>query len=188
MGEYARCNAIYRAAAERHAPFFPELQAALASANAHAADSRWVAYNVYRRAFDSMIVQSASAGDAECYLYYWDERDGDAWMGWWLTPEDVGCMRFWAFSRGSNTETPDRCRQWEANGRAVHLKITQLASGAMQVMTTNEAAAASCSCLGIFTAVPHAHNHKGRSVYRRTEAFDPRTGFAGRRSTACAIL
>ena len=97
--DYERANGIYRAAAARHAPFCPTLQAALDAASAHATNSRWVAYNVYRRAFDQLIIQSVSDATAECFLYFWDGRDGDAWMGWWITPEDVGCMRFWAFCR-----------------------------------------------------------------------------------------
>uniref|UniRef100_A0A7S3B0H5 Uncharacterized protein n=1 Tax=Haptolina ericina TaxID=156174 RepID=A0A7S3B0H5_9EUKA len=102
-------------------------------------------------------------------------------------------MRFWAFCRGCDAETPDRCRKWEADGGTMHLKVVALAGGKMQVVATSPRAAAAYSCLGVFSPVPHAHNHQGRRVYRRTErvvAVEPSAalGFSRGRSAACAIL
>lgn len=67
----------------------------------------------YRRAFDNIINQDREGPSAERFLYFWDERDGDNWMGWWITPDHIGCTRFYAHAP-VDAETPDLCGgQWK---------------------------------------------------------------------------
>ena len=114
-GELVQVNALYRDCAQQLASEHEEMAIALQNEReARAAAGhvtvgereRYIAYNVYRRAFDTMLTQGRQMS-SECFLYFWDERDGETWMGWWITPQDVGCMRYWAHAPGSDTDTPD---------------------------------------------------------------------------------
>ena len=63
---------------------------------------------LYRRTFDTLIQQDREGPSAERFLYFWDKRDGPNWMGWWLTPEHVGCTRYYAHAP-VDAATPDQC-------------------------------------------------------------------------------
>jgi len=196
-GDYARCNAIFRAAAERHSASYIELRTALQTALTSSEDARWIAYNVYRRSFDVVIprAERGSAGDSggepsgECYMYYWDERDGAEWMGWWVTPDDVGSMRYWAFARGSDTATPDGCAAWESAGRRLQLKVTKGADGSILLEPSGPSGSPDCplSFLGTYKPVAHTHTHRGRLVYRRTAPLPPPLPPSRFRSLMCSI-
>ena len=48
-----------------------------------------------------------SLGGADVMLYYWDERDGLSYCGWWIGPK-LGSDRVWAFCPGNWAMTPPR--------------------------------------------------------------------------------
>lgn len=169
-GEYARCNAIFRAAAEQHASTSAELREAIHSARTTTAqDERWVAFNIYRRAFDSVIVLGHNTPN-ECFLYFWDDRDGQNWMGWWITPEDVGCTRYWAYARGCDTDSPVECHHWEMGGTKIPLTVKRKAQGALELCIARAQPGMVFAFLGVYEPINHPHDHKGRPVYRRVIA------------------
>lgn len=142
--------------------------------------ARWIVFNVYRRVVDTLILEaqhdgSAPAADEEFYLYYWDERDGEDWSGWWVTPECVGCMRYCAHARGSDVATPDLVdtRGWKDGEGRLRLAVTLQADGRLRVAPTRGFAGryshdSALDFLGYYAGVDHStHNHKGRQVYRR---------------------
>ena len=51
------------------------------------------------------------------FLYYWDDRDGDDWAGWWLTPHAIGDDRY-VLHGAERTLLPHR-EGWRANAKIV---------------------------------------------------------------------
>merc|ERR1712039_721977 len=46
-----------------------------------------------------------TAGNVTVLIYYWDERDGPAFMGWWFGPK-VGGDQVWAYNGNKGAPTP----------------------------------------------------------------------------------
>ena len=46
--------------------------------------------------------------DRQLWLYYWDERDGADFCGWWVTPDYVGNHDY-LISSHESADTPDKC-------------------------------------------------------------------------------
>ena len=43
--------------------------------------------------------------DRQLWMYFWDERDGAEWSGWWITPDFIGNTDFFLHHRGA-PDTP----------------------------------------------------------------------------------
>ena len=41
-----------------------------------------------------LVTYPGGQRERDIYLYWWDERDGDAWSGWWVTPDFPGNQEF----------------------------------------------------------------------------------------------
>lgn len=71
---------------------------------------------LYRRSLDALIMAEGGHRQAETpfYLYYWDDRDGPFWRGWWVTPDEVGCTQYVAFARGHRVAPTECDGEWES--------------------------------------------------------------------------
>ena len=58
-----------------------------------------------------------AAAPTSHFLYYWDDRDGDDWAGWWLTPHAIGDDRY-VLHNAERTLLPHR-EGWRANAKIV---------------------------------------------------------------------
>mmetsp|Transcript_46123 Transcript_46123/g.76238 ORF Transcript_46123/g.76238 Transcript_46123/m.76238 type:complete len:320 (+) Transcript_46123:74-1033(+) len=104
---------------------------------------------------------TAAAEPFETFLYFWDERDGPGWQGWWITPGWVGNERFFAFAN-DDVESPDLCKNWQGSNHSIHMHVARLSECLMGVR------AASLNFEGAYMhelALPH--DHKGCPVFRR---------------------
>ena len=98
----------------------------------------------------------------DVYLYYWDDRDGAQWQGWWFAPDAVGSEKFLAFSIG-DVSSPEQCEGWRGGQRALTLKVARLEGG--DVMGVR---APGLGFEGAYVHdCSHPHNHAGRPVFRR---------------------
>ena len=75
---------------------------------------------------------AATATAVDTYLYFWDDRDGPQFQGWWITPGYVGNDAFLAFSPGS-AQTPDQCSTWRGGAELLDVCVASLASETMGV-------------------------------------------------------
>jgi len=80
-------------------------------------------------------------GTTECSLYYWDNRDGDHLMGWWMAPE-VGGTQVWAYSPSSSQNPPPTGWKVPWNGPVdpqitMQLKTLVQGGGAPQITTSS---------------------------------------------------
>ena len=99
----------------------------------------------------------------EVYLYYWDDRDGPHWQGWWFAPDAVGSERFLAFSNGA-ASSPEQCQSWRGGERSLTLRVARLEDG--EVMGVR---APGLGFEGAYVRDDaHPHDHQGRPVFRRT--------------------
>ena len=48
--------------------------------------------------------------DRELHLYFWDERDGVDFSGWWVTPDFKGNGEYF-LTCGTQAATPDKCER-----------------------------------------------------------------------------
>jgi hypothetical protein len=153
----------------------------------------------YRRVFDTLVLEEMdeSDGPRNYYLYYWDTRDGVEWMGWWITPEQVGSTRFEAHA-AVDVATPDLCAgHWKNpydNIRTLRV-VAAPASGAMLIGGDVHPVVEGC-----YVPVPeHAHNHAGASspgerrlVYRLerplNEAERELVGWPPAAAACCALM
>lgn len=97
----------------------------------------------------------------ETFLYYWDDRDGINWQGWWIAP-DVGSSSFMAFARG-DAETPVLCPAWRrGDSQLIDMHVAWLGCNVIGVRAPN-------ICFeGVYTIeATHPHEHGGRPVFRR---------------------
>jgi thioredoxin 1 len=100
------------------------------------------------------------------YLYYWDDRDGRQWQGWWLTPDRVGNDRYLVFSPG-DVPTPLLCSEWRAGWGAgsegvIGMGVTKIEDGTLSVRAGGR------DFEGLYKHDrTHQHTHGGRPVYRR---------------------
>ena len=123
------------------------------------------------------------------FMYYWDDRDGPDWSGWWITPEEVGCTRFDAFSP-SDVDTPNDAASiaaWKFWDGVSKIKVLPAQTGGgMLVIGTGppygtgphfrgRTGASAEMVAGYYVPCPeHPHAHKGRTstatrlVYKRT--------------------
>ena len=113
------------------------------------------------------------------FLYYWDDRDGDDWAGWWLTPHAIGDDRY-VLHNAVRTLLPHR-EGWRANAKIVDAHggaqpdvavrcIFRLPSGSWLaepiIMVTGTAATALDGVdFSQRVFVRHGNNH-GRPAYR----------------------
>ena len=100
------------------------------------------------------------------FLYFWDARDGPAWLGWWLSPA-VGDERFLAFAPG-DTQFPEECAFWRAGPHALDVRVARIDD---------------CICVrapnlgfeGAYVKIEHPHAQQvGRHVYQRSCDLDTR--------------
>ena len=96
------------------------------------------------------------------WLYYWDDRDGPTWQGWWLAPE-VGCDSFMAFANG-DANSPCEASLWRTGeGQLVDLQVRPLDEGSLAVTVTSMEALE-----GVYQLeAGHPHSHGGRPVFKR---------------------
>ena len=62
--------------------------------------------------------------ERQLWLYYWDERDGEDFQGWWITPDLIGNNDFILCSSCTEARTPDACKLGE--WRSPHVEAMQL--------------------------------------------------------------
>jgi len=99
------------------------------------------------------------------FLYYWDERDGEHYQGWWIAPA-VGSDQFMAFSNG-DAASPELCRGWRGADRLLNLHVV-LVDGTALVRDRGLG-----HLEGAYARAPSCpHDHGGRPVYRRERALD----------------
>ena len=101
------------------------------------------------------------------WLYYWDDRDGPQYQGWWLAPE-VGSDGFMAFSNG-DVVSPEHCSAWQTGEAWItRMRVAQLENGMIGVR------APGMGFEGVYQhEVGHPHNHgNGRRVFRRHRDFE----------------
>eukprot|EP00908_Phaeocystis_cordata_P022627 Transcript_5049.p1 GENE.Transcript_5049~~Transcript_5049.p1 ORF type:complete len:330 (-),score=75.76 Transcript_5049:23-964(-) len=117
----------------------------------------------YRRVFDSLIQQDLAAtvepgsDEYEYFLYFWDARDGSNWTGWWITPEHIGCTRYYAHA-AVDVEGPHLCGgQWEEP--CTQMVVTPAADGGMLVSN----AAPRSFLEGHYARAELGHRHRGAS-------------------------
>ena len=98
---------------------------------------------------------------SEVFLYYWDERDGSNWRGWWIAPAPIGGDHFFAFAKGSEA-SPELCTNWSPHAPNV-VSVAKLEDGSMGVRGPG-------LCFeGVYEYEPsHPHQHDDRPVFRRT--------------------
>eukprot|EP00966_Prymnesium_polylepis_P075088 1741687-Prymnesium_polylepis.1 len=93
------------------------------------------------------------------FLYYWDERDGDHYQGWWIGSA-VGSNHYMAYASG-DAESPELCRGWRGANQLLDLRVA-LVNDVVLVraggLELEGAYVRESSC---------PHDHGGRSVYRR---------------------
>jgi hypothetical protein len=104
----------------------------------------------------------------ETFLYFWDDRDGPWWQGWWLTPDSIGSDSFLAFSQGT-AATPDCCREWKGGaGAIIDMSVVMIADNVVGIR------AAGLGFEGAFELDrSQVHAHGGRPVYRRQRDLTP---------------
>jgi hypothetical protein len=101
------------------------------------------------------------------WLYYWDDRDGPNWQGWWLAPE-VGCDTFMAFAN-SDSRSPEEAIGWRTGEALVDMQIMQLEDGLLGVKAPSLA-----SLEGVYELeAAHPHSHGGRPVFKRARDLTP---------------
>jgi len=119
-----------------------------------------------RRAMDILVQDGTN--DVPHYLYYWDNRDGPNWEGWWITPHSIGFTRYWAFSRGNEAQEPHQCHEWnsptiivrkEPFGRGVLVRDTQTTWDTIRPFE------------GFYKQMDSTHSHGNRRVYQRKRGF-----------------
>merc|ERR1712087_269623 len=49
--------------------------------------------------------KTEQAGGEDVLIYFWDNRDGDAFCGWWFGPK-VGGDQVWAYHADKSAQTP----------------------------------------------------------------------------------
>lgn len=111
-----------------------------------------------------MVDVDASAAPVETFLYFWDDRDGPQFMGWWITPGHVGNDAFLAFSPGY-AQSPDQCGVWRGGAELLDVCVASLGSKTMGVR------AAGKGFEGAFEAdeaLARQHTHGARSIYKRS--------------------
>ena len=104
------------------------------------------------------------------WLYFWDDRDGINYQGWWIAP-DVGSENFMAFSN-CDLASPELCRQWIGGGTPISMTVYKMVyeGGASIVMAVR---AEGNGVEGAYQQeVGHAHQHSGRPVYKRFRELD----------------
>ena len=105
------------------------------------------------------------------WLYFWDDRDGVNYQGWWIAP-DVGSQNFMAFSN-CDLPSPELCRQWHGGGTLISLTVYKMVydGGESIVMAVR---APGNGVEGAYQQdIGHAHRHRDRPVYRRFRELTP---------------
>jgi hypothetical protein len=90
------------------------------------------------------------------WLYYWDDRDGPGWQGWWIAPA-VGSESFMAFAPG-DFSSPAGARAWVGDW-LLDVHVAELEHSVLAVR------AAGMAFEGAYTRLQR-ENH-GKPVYRR---------------------
>ena len=105
------------------------------------------------------------------FLYYWDDRDGPHWEGWWITPHSVGFTRHHAFSRGQDggPEEPHECRRWQPSS----LRVVREVDGEGGVLVRNFRTTWNrmAPYEGHYAPIESDHHHGGenRRVYKKSQ-------------------
>ena len=62
--------------------------------------------------FAEVVLEHVGFGgrDRELHLYFWDERDGVDFSGWWVTPDFKGNGEYF-LTCGTQAATPDKCER-----------------------------------------------------------------------------
>lgn len=101
------------------------------------------------------------------WLYYWDDRDGPNWQGWWLAPE-VGCDTFMAFANG-DARSPEEAIGWRTGDALVDMQIMLIEDGLLGVKAPSLA-----TLEGVYALeTAHPHSHGGRPVFKRARDLTP---------------
>ena len=98
------------------------------------------------------------------FLYYWDDRDGAQWQGWWVAPE-VGSEQFCAFSIGDAT-SPDLCTRWRGGDAFIDMAVCSLAEDDGPLIMGLRAQGNGIE--GVYVLCECTHDHGGRPVFRRS--------------------
>lgn len=120
------------------------------------------------------------------FLYYWDDRDGSHWEGWWITPDTIGCTRYYAFCPGRSSQSPDQCPQWTCHGGAPSSFIVRKDAAGHGIIILDtfldiKQITRRAPCQGLYLPIQSKHRHGNRRVYQRsrplmpTETFFPHT-------------
>lgn len=136
-------------------------------------------YWILRSATDTIVTDAAYGGEEEedHYLYWWDDRDGPGWMGWWITPVEVGNSRYLAAAYSSASSPTDQSLGWERAGDRLSMVVVRnprSGAGDMElIVSASSQFEEHEECLaeearGIYGLDRgNAHSHGGRPVWKR---------------------
>ena len=97
------------------------------------------------------------------YLYYWDDRDGPDWEGWWITPSYIGYTGIvCAHSRDRAARNPNECIHWQQSTIRV-IKNVHGPGVFVRDLQTNHP---SVPYEGLYLPIVSTHSIGNRLVYR----------------------
>lgn len=111
-------------------------------------------------------MEGEATAAVETFLYYWDDRDGQAYQGWWITPGYVGNDAFLAFSPG-DTQSPDQCGAWRGGAGLLDVCVARIGDDAIGVRAAGKGFEGAFEVDKALTQ-QHTHGSPARSIYKRS--------------------